>query len=70
MENWKTDRIIYLNRNLLKSKMYNSEDKVSVGFIDIGLAERMINKYDGDKSNLHVFIDNCNNAFTLLNLYK
>ena len=51
--------------------MYNSEDKVSVGFIDIGLAERMINKYDGDKSNLHVFIDNCNNAFTLLNpVYK
>lgn len=51
--------------------MYNSEDKVSVGFIDIGLAERMINKYDGDKANLHVFIDNCNNAFVLLNpIYK
>lgn len=47
--------------------MYSSEDKSCVGFIDIGLAERMINKYDGDKSNLHVFIDNCNNAFNLLN---
>ncbi|XP_023953831.2 probable cyclin-dependent serine/threonine-protein kinase DDB_G0292550 [Bicyclus anynana] len=40
---------------------------VSSGYIDIGLAERMINKYDGDKSNLHVFIDNCNNAYQLLN---
>ncbi|CAH2098978.1 unnamed protein product [Euphydryas editha] len=51
--------------------MYSSEDKVSGGFIDISLAERMINKYDGDKSNLHVFIDNCNNAFALLNpVYK
>ncbi|CAH0720868.1 unnamed protein product, partial [Brenthis ino] len=49
----------------------NSEDKFSGGFIDISLAERMINKYDGDKSNLHVFIDNCNNAFALLNpVYK
>ncbi|XP_045445639.1 putative mediator of RNA polymerase II transcription subunit 29 [Melitaea cinxia] len=51
--------------------MYSSEDKVSNGFIDISLAERMINKYDGDKANLHVFIDNCNNAFVLLNpIYK
>lgn len=51
--------------------MHSSEDKVSGGFIDISLAERMINKYDGDKSNLHVFIDNCNNAFALLNpVYK
>lgn len=41
------------------------------GYIDIGLAERMITRYNGDKANLHVFIDNCNNAHSLLNpIYK
>lgn len=39
--------------------------------IEIGLAERMLNEYDGNKANLHVFIDNCNNAYKLLNpLFK
>lgn len=36
-------------------------------YIDITLAERMINRYNGDKANLHVFIDNCNNAYKFLN---
>lgn len=36
-------------------------------YIEIGLAERMLNEYDGNKANLHVFIDNCNNAYKLLN---
>lgn len=38
----------------------------SATFIEIGLAERMLNEYDGNKA-LHVFIDNCNNAYNLLN---
>lgn len=46
-----------------------SEDvkAATYGYIDISLAERMINRYNGDKANLHVFIDNCNNAYSLLN---
>lgn len=51
--------------------MYKSEDQVSGRFKDIGLTEHMSNKCNGDKANLHVFIDNCNNAFELLNpVYK
>ncbi|XP_031766391.1 GATA zinc finger domain-containing protein 4-like [Galleria mellonella] len=47
--------------------MSTSEDIKNNGFIDISLAERMIQRYNGDKANLHVFIDNCNNAYNLLN---
>jgi uncharacterized protein (UPF0212 family) len=47
--------------------MESKSQTVPVGYIDISLAERMINRYDGNKSNLHVFLDNCNNAYSLLN---
>lgn len=50
------------NSVLNKITMSDSKDQ----YIDLNLAERMINKYDGNKSNLHVFIDNCSNAFQLL----
>ncbi|XP_049873827.1 uncharacterized protein LOC126372202 [Pectinophora gossypiella] len=52
--------------------MPNTEEvKICGGYINIGLAERMMNKYDGNKANLHAFIDNCNNAYSLLNpIYK
>lgn len=39
----------------------------SIVYIDIKSAERMITRYDGNKANLHVFIDNCDNAYCLLN---
>lgn len=45
----------------------SEETKNSGGFIDINLAERMITRYNGDKANLHVFLDNCNNGHSLLN---